>query len=76
MIETVEDLIRALSEYPKDMKVYSNHITKNLAGKLVIDHENSPEEEENERKLEEYRRKENAERERRRGEITCFADRW
>lgn len=76
MIETVEDLIRALSVYPKDIKVYSNHITKNLAGKLVIDHENSPEEEENERKLEEYRRKENAERERRRGEITCFADRW
>lgn len=76
MIETVEDLIRALSVYPKDIKVYLNHITKNLAGKLVIDHENSPEEEENERKLEEYRRKENAERERRRGEITCFADRW
>lgn len=76
MIQTVEDLISALAKYPKDMKVYSNHITKNLEGKLMIDHENSPEEEELERELEEMRRIENRERERRRGEITCFADRW
>ena len=44
MIETVGDLISALAKYPKNMKVYSNHITKNLAGQIVIDHENSPEE--------------------------------
>lgn len=76
MINTVEELISALSKYPRDMKVYSNHITKNLAGQIIIDHENSPEEEANERMLEEYRRREDRERERRRGEITSFANRW
>lgn len=76
MIETVGDLISALAKYPKNMKVYSNHITKNLAGQIVIDHENSPEEEAMERRLEEYRKREDAERERRRGEITSFANRW
>ena len=58
MIKTVGDLISALAKYPRDMKVYSNHITKNLAGQIIIDHENSPEEEANERMLEEYRRRE------------------
>ena len=76
MIETVGDIISALAKYPKNMKVYSNHITKNLAGQIVIDHENSPEEEAMERRLEEYRKREDAERERRRGEISCFANRW
>lgn len=76
MINTVGELISALSKYPKDMKVYSNHITRNLAGQIIIDHENSPEEEEMERRLEEYRRREDRERERRRGEITSFANRW
>lgn len=76
MIETVGDLISALAKYPKDMKVISNHITVGYTGKLIIDHKNTPEEEENERRVAEIRRKEDAERERRRGEITCFADRW
>lgn len=45
MITTVEELISALAEYPKNMKVYSNLITQNLKGELVIEHQRTPEEE-------------------------------
>lgn len=76
MIETVGDLIEALSKYPKDKKVYSNHITETYTGKLVVDHENTPEEEEIERKSEEIYRKEHKEMMDNRGAITSFADRW
>ena len=45
MITTVEELISALAEYPKNIKVYSNLITQNLKGELVIEHQRTPEEE-------------------------------
>lgn len=37
MITTVEELISVLSKYSKNKKVYSNFITQNLKGELVIE---------------------------------------
>lgn len=76
MIQTVEELINELTKYPKNMKVYSNNITQNLLGELVIEHKRTPKEEEYyERQTERYN-KEYQERMDRRGEITSFANRW
>lgn len=76
MIQTVEGLINELTKYPRDMKVYSNNITQNLLGELVIEHKRTPEEEEaHERETERFNR-EYQERMDRRGEITSFANRW
>ena len=76
MITTVEELISALAKYPKNMKVYSNLITRNFKGELVIDHQRTPEEErEAEKRREEFysgRYQEEMDRE---GE-TSFASRW
>ena len=45
MITTVEELISALAKYPKNMKVYSNLITRNFKGELVMKYRGTPEEE-------------------------------
>lgn len=76
MITTVEELISALAKYPKNMRVYSNLITQNFKGELIIDHQRTPEERKAAEKETEgfYQRyKEDMDR---RGEITSFADRW
>lgn len=45
MITTVEELISALVKYPKNTKVYSNLITRNFKGELVIGHQRTLEKE-------------------------------
>lgn len=45
MITTVEELISALAKYPKNTKVYSNLITRNFKGELVIGHQRTLEKE-------------------------------
>lgn len=76
MITTVEELISALARYPKNKRVYSNLITQNLKGELVIEHQRTPEEEEKHRKeIEDFDRS-YEERMNRSGEITSFANRW
>ena len=76
MITTVEELISTLAKYPKNMKVYSNLITQNLKGELVIEHQRTPEEEEKHRKEMEDFDRSYEERMNRSGEITSFANRW
>lgn len=76
MITTVEELISALAEYPKNMKVYSNLITQNLKGELVIEHQRTPEEEKKHQKETEDFYKRYKEEMDRSGEITSFANRW
>lgn len=76
MITTVEELISALSKYPKSMKVYSNLITQNLKGELVIEHQITPEE----KRVAEKEREEfysgRYQEEMDRTEETSFASRW
>ena len=76
MITTVEELISALAKYPKNTKVYSNLITRNFKGELVIEHQITLEEKKAAEKETEgfYKRyKEDMDRS---GEITSFANRW
>lgn len=76
MITTVEELISALAEYPKNMKVYSNLITQNLKGELVIEHQRTPEEKKKHQKeMEDFDKRYKEEMDRS-GEITSFANRW
>lgn len=76
MITTVEELISALARYPKNKRVYSNLITQNLKGELVIEHQRTPEEEEKHRKEMEDFDRSYEEKMNRSGEITSFANRW
>ena len=76
MITTVEELISALAKYPKNMKVYSNLITQNLKGELVIEHQRTLEEERvAEKEREEFYSGRYQEEMDRAGE-TSFASRW
>lgn len=75
MITTVEELISVLSKYPKNKKVYSNFITQNLKGELVIEHQRTPEEEKHKKEMEDFDRN-YQERMNESGEITSFANRW
>jgi hypothetical protein len=76
MITTVEELISALAKYPKNMKVYSNHIVRNFRGELVIEHQNTLEEERAaEKEREEFYSGRYQEEMDRAGE-TSFASRW
>ena len=76
MITTVEELISALAKYPKNMKVYSNFITQNLKGELVIEHQRTSEEERvAEKEREEFYSGRYQEEMDRAGE-TSFASRW
>ena len=36
---TVEELIKALSKYPKNTKVYTDDIGMNFCGELILTHE-------------------------------------
>ena len=76
MITTIEELISALAKYPKNMKVYSNLITQNLKGELVMEHQRTPEEEKKHQKEMEDLERNYQERMNRSGEITSFANRW
>ena len=76
MITTVEELISALAKYPKNKKVYSNLITQNLKGELVMEHQRTPEEEKKHKKEMEDFDRNYQERMNRSGEITSFASRW
>lgn len=76
MITTVEELISALAKYPKNMKVYSNHIVRNFRGELVIEHQRTLEEERvAEKEREEFYSGRHEEEMDRAGE-TSFASRW
>lgn len=76
MITIVEELISALVKYPRDMKVYSNFITQNLKGELVIGHQRTPEEKmAAEKEREEFYSGRYQEEMDRVGE-TSFASRW
>ena len=76
MITTVEELISALAKYPKNMNVYSNLITRNFKGELVIKHQRTPEEERAvEKEREEFYSGRYQEEMDRTGE-TSFASRW
>ena len=78
---TVQELIIELSKYPRDMKITRvNSVFENADGELTLTHKDTPEEIELSKKREEEwedewnrRHKEMLDR---RGEITCFADRW
>lgn len=76
MITTVDELIKELSKYPKDVKVYTNHIVKNFQGELSIVHKETPEEKAIRDREKERWNREHEERMERRGEITSFANRW
>ena len=58
------------------MKVYSNLITQNLKGELVMEHQRTPEEEKKHQKEMEDLERNYQERMNRSGEITSFANRW
>lgn len=73
---TVQELIHELSKYPKDKKVYNDHIEESLSGELVLTHRYTDEEK---RKIDEefarLERKWEDEMERGR-DMPTFASRW
>ena len=69
---TVEELIKALSKYPKDTKVYTDNIGMNIRKERILTHKETAKE----KQMYEEIKQRDREREARRGEITCFADRW
>ena len=73
---TVQELINELSKYPKDKKVYNDHIEENLSGEIILTHKYTDEEE---RKIaeefERLTRKWEDEMERGR-DMPTFASRW
>lgn len=73
---TVQELIDELSKYPKDKKVYTDHIAENLSGEIILTHNYTDEEE---RKIAEEieRRSREWEDEIERGrDMPTFASRW
>ena len=73
---TVQELINELSRYPKDKKVYTDHIEETLSGKIILTHRYTDEEK---RKMEEEieRRGREWEEEMERGrDMPTFASRW
>ncbi len=76
MITTVEELISALAKYPKNMKVYSNHIVRNFRGELVIEHQRTLEEERAAKKAREEFYSGRYQEEMDRVGETSFASRW
>lgn len=69
---TVEELIKALSKYPKNTKVYTDNIGMNFCGELILTHKKTSKE----KQMYEEIKQRDREREAHRGEITCFAERW
>ena len=72
IVNTVEELINALSKYPKDTKIYTNQICKNIKGEILLIHKTTDEEIEHIRRREKER-EEDAERGR---DMPTFASRW
>lgn len=73
---TVQELINELSKYPKDKKVYNDHIQETLSGEIVLVHRYTDEEERNiEEDIERIERKWEEEMERGR-DMPTFASRW
>ena len=76
MITSVDELISALAKYPKNMKVYSNHIVRNFRGELVIEHQRTLEEERAAKKAREEFYSGRYQEEMDRVGETSFASRW
>jgi hypothetical protein len=72
IVNTVEELINALSKYPKDKKVHTNQICENVKGEILLMHKTTDEEIEYMRRREKEREEE-AERGR---DMPTFASRW
>jgi len=72
IVNTVEELINALSKYPKDTKIYTNQICKNIKGEILLIHKATDEEIEHIMRREKEREEE-AERSR---DMPTFASRW
>lgn len=72
IVNTVGELIDALSKYPKGTKIYTNQICKNVKGEILLIHKTTDEEIEHIRRREKEREEE-AERGR---DMPTFASRW
>ena len=73
---TVQELIDELSKYPKDKKVYNDHIEENLSGVIVLTHEYTDEEKRKiDEEFERLKREWDEEMERGR-DMPTFASRW
>lgn len=73
---TVQELINKLSKYPKDKKVYTDHIGENLSGEIVLTHMYTDEEERNMAEEIERRNREWEEEMERGRDMPTFASRW
>ena len=72
IVNTVEELINALSKYPKDTKLYTNQICKNIKGEIALTHKTTDEEIE----YIKHRQKEREEEAERGRDMPTFASRW
>lgn len=73
---TVQELIHELSKYPKDKRVYNDHIQETLSGEIVLTHNYTDDEERNMAEaIERIERKWEEEMERGR-DMPTFASRW
>ena len=72
IVNTVEELINVLSKYPKDTKLYTNQVCKNIKGEILLIHNTTDEEIEHIRRREKQREEE-AERGR---DMPTFGSRW
>lgn len=72
IVNTVEELINALSKYPKTTKLYTNQICKNIKGEILLIHKTTDEEIEHIR----HREKEREEEAERGRDMPTFASRW
>lgn len=72
IVNTVEELINALSKYPKATKLYTNQICKNIKGEIALIHKCTDEELEYIR----HRAREREEEEERGRDMPTFASRW
>lgn len=75
-MKTVQELINELSQYPKDTKVYTDHVYINLSNEIVLKHVDTDEEKrKREEEIDRISRKWKEEFER--GEdMPTFASRW
>lgn len=73
---TVQELIHELSKYPKNKRVYNDHIQETLSGEIVLTHNYTDDEERNMTEaIERIERKWEEEMERGR-DMPTFASRW
>ena len=75
-MKTVQELINELSQYPKDTKVYTDHVYINLSNEIVLKHVTTDEEKrKRDEEIEQISRKWEEEFERSR-DMPTFASRW